>query len=80
MALLEDIYKKKITIAFLLVMPKILPREFLRSGSKAKEKREREKERLNYGNNNGQTTHAARKPLGPKIPKRHAIGHTHEFK
>ena len=46
-------------------------REFLRSGSKAKdgEKRkrreERERERLNDGNNNGQATHGARKPPGP---------------
>ena len=32
-----------------------------------KSKRRREKrERLNYGNNNGQATHGARKPPGPK--------------
>ena len=28
--------------------------------------KEREKERLNDGNNNGQATHGARKPPGPK--------------
>ena len=39
------------------------PREFPRSGSKAKDgekKEEREKERLNDGNNNGQATHGTR--------------------
>ena len=44
-------------------------REIPRSGSKAKDgekKRERKKERLNYGNNNGQATHGARKPPGTK--------------
>ena len=43
--------------------------EILRSGSKAKNgerKRERERERLNDGDNNGQATHGARKPPGPK--------------
>ena len=32
---------------------------------KTEKKRKREKERLD-GNNNGQATHGARKPLGPK--------------
>ena len=38
-------------------------REFLRSGSKAKdgEKREKKKERLNDGDNNGQVMHGAHK-------------------
>ena len=41
-------------------------REIPRSGSKAKDgEREKKKERLNDGNNNGQTTHGARKPPGP---------------
>ena len=31
-----------------------------------KQKTEREKERPNEGNNNGQATHGARKPPGPK--------------
>ena len=41
-------------------MPKLLgetnfqPREFPRSGSKAKDGKERDRERLNDGNNNGQ--------------------------
>ena len=36
-------------------------------GQKQKtEERERKKERLNDGNNNGQATHGARKPPGPK--------------
>ena len=45
-------------------------REIPQGGSKAKDgekKRERKKERLNYGNNNGQATHGARKPPGPKV-------------
>ena len=52
---------------------KFRTREFPRSGSKAKDgeekKEEREKERLNDGNtnNNGQATHGARKPPGPKF-------------
>ena len=33
---------------------------------KTEKKREREKERLNDDNNNGQATHGARKPPGPK--------------
>ena len=43
-------------------------REIPRSGSKAKyrEKKRKKKERLNDGNNNGQATHGARKPPGPK--------------
>ena len=40
--------------------------EVPRSGSKA-EDGERKKERLNDGENNGQATHGARKPPGPKI-------------
>ena len=40
-------------------------REFLRSGSKAKngekKKKEKRRERLKHGNNNGQATHGARK-------------------
>ena len=43
--------------------------EIPRSWSKAKNgerKRERERERLNDGDNNGQATHGARKPPGPK--------------
>ena len=44
--------------------------EIPRSGSKAKNgeerKRERKRERLNDGNNNGQATHGAQKPPGPK--------------
>ena len=37
-------------------------------GQKQKTKREkRKKERLNDGNNNGQATHGARKPPGPKV-------------
>ena len=32
-----------------------------------KKEEEREKERLNGGNNNGQATHGARKPPGPKF-------------
>ena len=53
--------------------------EIPRSGSKAKNgerekrkkerKRERERERLNNGENNGQATHGARKPPGPKPPE-----------
>ena len=36
-------------------------------GQKQKtEERERKKERLNDGDNNGQATHGARKPPGPK--------------
>ena len=44
------------------------PVEIPRSGSKAKdgEKRER-RERLNDGNNNGQTTHGAHKRTGVKL-------------
>ena len=34
---------------------------------KKKEKKRRKKERLNDGNNNGQATHGARKPPGPKV-------------
>ena len=34
-----------------------------------KKKRKRKKERLNDGNNNGQATHGAGKPPGPKITK-----------
>ena len=44
-------------------------REIPRSGSKAKDGEkigERKKKRLNDGNNNGQATHGARKPPGPK--------------
>ena len=40
-------------------------REIPRSGSKAKDG-EKERKRLNDGNNNGQATHGARKPPGPK--------------
>ena len=46
-------------------------REFLQSGSKAKDGEEKKqaawakRERLNVGNNNGQATHGARKPPGP---------------
>ena len=36
-------------------------REFLRSGSKAKDGEEEEEERLNDGDNNGQAMHGARK-------------------
>ena len=39
--------------------------EIPRSGSKAKDG-EREKERAKVGENNGQATHGARKPPGPK--------------
>ena len=44
-------------------------REIPQSGSKAEngEKRVEREERLNDGNNNGQATHGARKPPGPKI-------------
>ena len=45
--------------------------EFPRSGSKAKdgEKKKKRRERLNDGDNNGQATHGARKPPGPKTPR-----------
>ena len=41
--------------------------EFPRSGSKAKNREEREKERLNNGDNNGQATHGAPSRLGQKL-------------
>ena len=34
------------------------------------QRREKEEERLNDGNNNGQATHGARKPPGPKKTER----------
>ena len=43
--------------------------EIPRSGSKAEDGERGEKERLNKGNNNGQATHGARKPPGPKLLK-----------
>ena len=59
-----------------LVMPKywgkqiFTHRRFPEVGQKQKtEERERKKERLNNGNNNGQDTHGARKPPGPKSDK-----------
>ena len=36
-------------------------------GQKQKTEKEKKKERMNDGNNNGQATHGARKPPGPKI-------------
>ena len=46
------------------------PQKAPRSGSKAedgeKREKEREKERAKVGENNGQATHGARKPPGPK--------------
>ena len=37
--------------------------------SRRRRKRERERERAKVGDNNGQTTHGARKPPGPKSVK-----------
>ena len=42
-------------------------RRFPEVGEKQKMEKERKKERLNDGNNNGQATHGARKPPGPKL-------------
>ena len=46
-------------------------REIPRSGSKAKDGEREKKRGLNDGDNNGQATHVALKPPGPKI-----ISHT----
>ena len=48
--------------------------EVPRSGSKAEDGGKRgEKERLNNGDNNGQATHGARKPPGPKRTRKYVL-------
>ena len=49
-----------------ILRQKLFHTQFPGSGSKAKDGEKRKKQRLNNGNNNGQATHGARKPPGPK--------------
>ena len=83
---------KKIEIYF-LVMPKYWVQNYFAHGrfpevgqkqktERKEEKKEKEKERLTDGDNNGQATHGARKPPGPKDQTRYRYRYwyTHYYK